>query len=361
MERESQLTYTRLDEMMGKQLPYINFYRFMLWLEQQNPDLPPIGSTSRITNDPVRFRPHPGMGFPVSELKGIELNPDDDPASPPTVRTTFLGLYGIDSPLPTTYIDDITQRRDGHETAEHFLDIFNHRILTQFYRIWRRHHYPQVFEAGGTDKISQCLLGLGGLGIPGTAEHLKTPLSRFLALPDALRQPGKTADGMKAVVRLVTENTRATIAPNYKRKVQVPELLLDGSFILDDRPILGGVATDINSTVEIQLYTENKDDARGWMPPRQPLFEDLLSLLRVYLGWRYDAHITLTMPRKLFPGPRLRANSAEEDIFCLGYSFLPDADDDPDAPETRTVSLGFYNGLSQNPITRDVTEVDDEQ
>lgn len=49
------------------------------------------------------------MGFPASEIKGIE--PPEHPHLPPTVRITFMGLYGVESPLPTHYIDDITQRR----------------------------------------------------------------------------------------------------------------------------------------------------------------------------------------------------------------------------------------------------------
>lgn len=367
MEREPQLTFSELNETFGKQLPYTHFYRFMQWLEQRHPQLPPIGSTSQLSNDPVRLRPHSGMGFPAGEFKGIELNPDDNPDSPPTVRTTFLGLYGIDSPLPTAYIDDIAQRREGHEAVEHFLDIFNHRILTQFYRIWRKYNYPVTFEPGGTDNISQCLLSLAGLGIPGTAEHLSTPLSRFLALPALLRQPGKTAEGLKAVVRLVAENTQATIVANYRRKVRVPEPLLDNSFFLDDRHVLGGHATDVNSSVEIRLYTENKTDARGWLPPHQPLYHDLLSLLRVYLGWRYDAHISLTLPRRLFPAPRLNARGCGEETACAGYTFLlgqeKDFDDapDPEMPDQLTVKLGWYEGLTRNPNTRTVTEVDDDR
>lgn len=365
MERESQLTFTELEEKFGKQLPYTNFYRFMQWLEQRHPELPPIGTTSQIKNDQVRMRPHPGMGFPASEFKGIEVNPDDDPESPPTVRTTFMGLYGIDSPLPTAYIDDITQRREGHDTVEHFLDIFNHRILTQFYRIWKKHNYPATFEPGGTDRISQSLLGIGGLGIPGTENNFDVPLSRFLGILDMLHQPGKTADGLKQLVRMVTPDTEATIVPNYRRKVRVPEPRLDGTFFLDDRPILGGIATEINSAVEIRLYTESKADARGWMPPHQPLFHDLLSLLRVYLGWRYDAHITLTMPRRLFPAPRLSTKHNDEDAAYMGYSFLLGQEDDgdkpdPDMPNRLTVKLGWYEGLQLNPHQRNVTEIDDE-
>lgn len=359
MERESPLSYTELSETMGDRLPYSNFYRFMQWLEHRHPHLPPIGSTAQIKNDPVSLRPHAGMGFPASELKGIELHPDDDPDSPPTVRTTFPGLYGITSPLPGSYIDDIAQRREGHESVEHFLDIFNHRILTQFYRIWRKHNYPATFKPGGTDRVSQCLLSLAGLGISGTAEHLSTLLSRFLSLPGILRQPGRTAEGLVALVRLVTPDTCATIVPNFKRRVKVPEPRLDRHFSLDNQPVLGGKAIDVNNTVEIQLYTKSPADARGWLPPNQPLYHDFLSLLRVYPGWRYDAHITLTLPRQLFPAPRLSAKADALYSTFAGYAFLPGQNDDNDS-DTLTVPLGFYEGLTLNPHQRTVTEVDDD-
>lgn len=90
----------------------------------------------------------------------------------------------MDSPLPTSYLDDIAQGREGHEALEAFLDIFNHRIFTQFYRIWRKYSYPATFQVGGTDETSQCLLGLIGLGIPGTSSHIATPVSRFLAFAE---------------------------------------------------------------------------------------------------------------------------------------------------------------------------------
>lgn len=48
--------------------------------------------------------------------------------------------------------DNVTCVREVTRTAgllETFLDIFNHRILTQFYRIWRKYSYPATFEAGG--------------------------------------------------------------------------------------------------------------------------------------------------------------------------------------------------------------------
>lgn len=220
MGREAQPPYSRLTPRLEADLNRINFYRFCQLLEKLNPDRPLMGSTSHPGDDPVRFVPHPGMGFPASELKAVEYDEEDD-SKPPLIRATFMGMYGVDSPLPTAYLDDITQRREGHDALQGFLDIFSHRILTQFYRIWRKYSYPATFEPGGTDSISQSLLGLVGLGIPGTANHIATPVSRFLALLGVLQQPGKTQEGMQALVSLLAPDTTVKVSPYCLRPVEV--------------------------------------------------------------------------------------------------------------------------------------------
>jgi type VI secretion system protein ImpH len=136
MGREAQPPHSRLTPRLEADLPRINFYRFCQLLEKRRPGQPLMGATSHPADDPVRFYPHPGMGFPASELKAVEYDEADD-SRPPVIRTTFMGLYGVDSPLPTAYLDDIAQHREGHEALQGLLDIFSHRIMTQFYRIWR--------------------------------------------------------------------------------------------------------------------------------------------------------------------------------------------------------------------------------
>ncbi|ENC7555421.1 type VI secretion system baseplate subunit TssG, partial [Escherichia coli] len=103
MERESQPVRTGLTQALAlnNDIWRASFYRFCQLLEQENPDGPKLGTTSHPGDDPVRFRPWPGMGFPVSTLKAVEID-EDRPTLPPTIRTTFLGMYGVDSPLPTS-------------------------------------------------------------------------------------------------------------------------------------------------------------------------------------------------------------------------------------------------------------------
>ncbi|MEA1063296.1 type VI secretion system baseplate subunit TssG [Erwinia sp. HR93] len=344
MGREAQPPHSRLTARLNADLHRINFYRFCQLLEKRNPSKPLLGATSHPADDLVRFASHPGMGFPASELKAVEYDEDDD-SKPPVIRTTFMGMYGVDSPLPTVYLDDITQRREGHEALQGFLDIFSHRILTQFYRIWRKYSYPATFEPGGTDSISQSLLGLVGLGIPGTANHIATPVSRFLALLSVLQQPGKTQEGMQALVHLLAPNTRVKVSPYCMRPVAVSQPLGfydEADFLLDGNMPLGDEAMDANSQLLIALTTDNELEARGWKPDGL-LYQDFLVMLRVYLGWRFKARITLTTSTRLLAAPALG-----EGPFWLGMNGVLGAESDSlsdDIPETFTTELGYYTGL----------------
>ncbi len=40
------------------------------------------------------------------------------------------------------HISMYRQHREGHEALQGLLDIFSHRIMTQFYRIWRKYSWP---------------------------------------------------------------------------------------------------------------------------------------------------------------------------------------------------------------------------
>ena len=361
MEREPQSAYSRLKaggllQTLQGRVAEASLYRFCQLLEQSLPGHPPLGSTARVADDPVRFRPDPGMGFPAGELKSIEVD-EAHPQRPATVRTRLLGLYGVDSPMPTAFVDDIAQRREGHEALEAFLDIFNHRIFTQFYRIWRKYSYPATFESGATDKTSQCLLGLIGLGIPGTAGRIATPISRFLALLSVMRLPTRNAEGISALVRLLAPNTQARVTPHWPRKVpllQPAGLSACHPVSLSQGTPLGHTGHDANSQLLLGLFTEDTREARGWLPGGQ-LHRDLLVLLRVYLGWRCTAQLQLQLPMRSLPAPVLghaQVLLGMTGVLAQGSDACQTAQHD-----TITINLGRYQGLSQNPRNREVQHV----
>lgn len=338
-------------------LPYMNFYRFCQLLEQSRPQAPVPGSGWQVGLEPVRFRPHPGMGFPAGEIRGMEEPDAEYPHLPPSVRITFMGLYGVESPLPTRYTDDIAQRREGYEATQDFLDIFNHRLITQYYRIWRKYSYPATFQPGGKDDTSQYLLGLVGLGIPGCAATADTPLSRFLALLPMMLLPGRTAEGMDALVGLLAPNTRATIYHHDRCRIPLKNQLSMSTrrpVSLKDRPAMGTHGTDVNGQVLLQLTTDNPDEVHGWLPGGE-LYSDLMALLHVYLGSHLDVRLQLRVARHLLPDAQLTCS--EKQAVQLGRTaLLRPLNPQQNRNDIITIHLGRYQRVRENIHRRESDE-----
>lgn len=338
-------------------LPYMNFYRFCRLLEQSQPEAPVFGSGWQVRHEPVRFRSHPGMGFPASEIKGITDPEPEHGHLPPTVQVTFMGLYGVESPLPTHYIDDIAQRREGWEATRDFLDIFNHRLITQYYRIWRKYSYPATFQAGGTDTTSQYLLGLAGLGISGCAATAGTPLSRFLALMPVMMLPGRTAEGLDALVRLLAPDTHSAVYNHDRCRIPLKKqaaMSTRSPVSLQGRPVMGTYGTDVNGQVLLRLTTDSPEEIRGWLPGGG-LHGDLMALLHVYLGSHLDVRLQLCVARHLLPDAQLACG--ESQAVQLGRTaVLRPLNSQQKGHDTITIHLGRYQCIQENIHRRESDE-----
>ncbi len=136
-------------------------------------------------------------------------------------------------------------------------------------------------------------MGLIGLGIPGTAERLPAPLSRFLALLGVMRLPTRNAEGIGALVKLLAPATRSRVTPHWPRRVPLAypaSLSAHRPVSLSQGAPLGPVGRDANSQLLLCLHTEDPLESRDWLPGGA-LHNDLLVLLRVYLGWRCTAKL----------------------------------------------------------------------
>lgn len=139
--------------------------------------------------------------------------------------------------------------------------------------------------------------------------------------------------------------TRVKVSPYCLRPVEIGKPLGfygDDDFLLDGNTPLGDEAMDAGSQLLVALKTDNEQEAQGWKPDGL-LYQDFLVMLRVYLGWRFKARITLTTPVRLLAAPPLGENP-----FWLGMNGVLGAEADSlpdDIPETFTTELGYYRGL----------------
>src|SRR5262245_14754364 len=63
-----------------------------------------VGERGPLSCEPLRFRPHISMGFPATDVRRVEVlaNPENKGRFF-RLDVTFLGLYGVCTPLPLHY------------------------------------------------------------------------------------------------------------------------------------------------------------------------------------------------------------------------------------------------------------------
>lgn len=150
---------------------------------------------------------------------------------------------------------------------------------------------------------------------------------------------------MQALVTLLAPETTVKVSPYCLRPVEVSQPLGfygDDDFLLDGNTPLGDEAMDTGSQLLVALTTDNEQEAQGWKPDGL-LYQDFLVMLRVYLGWRFKAKITLTTRTRLLAAPPLG-----EGPFWLGMNGVLGAEEyhlPDDIPQTFTTELGYYTGL----------------
>jgi type VI secretion system protein ImpH len=154
-----------------------DFFQAVRLLEQLHPDRIPIGGEGPSAREAVRFLTRPTLGFPPSQLETIEQ--PDAPGTPARMTVAFMGLSGPSGVLPHVYNELlIERRRAGDHTFAAFLDLFHHRLISLFYRAWKKHHVIVPDTRRGDDAFASHVFSLMGLGI--------APLRDRQSFPDTL-------------------------------------------------------------------------------------------------------------------------------------------------------------------------------
>ncbi|AJG21864.1 Uncharacterized protein ImpH/VasB [Cupriavidus basilensis] len=326
--------------------PQMNFFRLCELIELSAPRCPALGTTDSPSNEPVRFRSYGRLGFPGREMYAVEHD-GDHPERAPVVRTTFLGLYGVDARMPSYFVDEIAQRRDGAEPLAVFLDLFHHRIVTQFYRVARKYRYPVGFRRGGQDAVSCYLLSLLGLGFgrPGAEESV--PTRKLLSMLGLASQRTRTAEGLAGVLQHAVPDARITVEEFYPVWVH-----LDATdrMPLGESCVLGRGFYDRANTVRVVIAPQARDSVLGLMPGRA-LHREVTALLRFYLGYEACAHLEMHVRPALMPAPALNS-----DQVSLGYTTQLRQSDEAEATgagdAVTRVQLGNWRGHSSAQPTQ---------
>jgi type VI secretion system protein ImpH len=184
-----------------RQVPFeFQFFQAVRLFERLNPERAPVGRFVPPAREVVRFKAHQSLPFPASEIQRIEW-PEPGSGKVPALVVNFFGLTGPQGVLPLYYTEFVIHRLRAKDTAlAEFLDMFNHRMLSLFYRAWEKYRFIIAYERGERDRFSSILLSLIGLGTEGLQDRLAVQDDALLFYAGLLSLLPRSATALQQVL-----------------------------------------------------------------------------------------------------------------------------------------------------------------
>src|SRR5262245_41220973 len=170
-----------LEERLWEEPFAFDFFQAVRLLERLYPERKAVGRTGPPRAEIARFRAHLSLTFPPSSL--YEIHRPTDALPLPAMIVTFMGLYAPSGVLPRHYTELLLRlnwesKGDEKHALRNWFDLFNHRIISLFYRAWEKYRFYIPYERGEyalsePDAFTRSLFCLVGMGTPGLRNRLR--------------------------------------------------------------------------------------------------------------------------------------------------------------------------------------------
>jgi type VI secretion system protein ImpH len=301
---------------------------------------------------------------------------------PPKMTVNFLGLTGPSGVLPRPYTERLMVETRGPERAalQDWLDLFNHRFTSLFYRAWEKYHFYLPYERGEAfqrdpDTFSRCLFSFVGIGFRSHRNRLRVASAE--ARPNVIGGEREMAGRDKELARLddlpflrfggfFAHRPRCALSLEIFLRVylqlDVKVHQFEGQWLhlnaesqtsagvrnsrLGQEVLVGDRIWDVQSKVRICLGPLNYLQFLDLLPDQTPVKRRkriflLAQLIRIYVGAEIDIEFQLLLKKADIPatqtGPHIRlgwnswsrtqpyTNHAKDTIFTVSDRGLIDS------------------------------------
>ncbi len=288
--------------------------------------VPPVGGGGSLAGELVRFTVPAHLNFPAGELYALTAN---DAAADAALRyrmsVQFLGLTGPSGVLPRHYTEWLMVQQKAHDlAAPDFMDIFNHRLLSLFWRAWAKHRIDLGHElsegrsAAGVLHHVYDLVGLGTPALHALVAPQKHGATAGNSLPAAALgyYSGLVAQhphGVGALAQVIGDIVGAPVevigCHGTWQRIPVRDRTRLGSFNqrFGEGCVLGSRFWDWQTTVRVRIGPMRLRGFEALLPSRE-LLARVVALLRFLTGLALDLDIQLVLQAESVPRARIGGN-----------------------------------------------------
>ncbi|HND52858.1 MAG TPA: type VI secretion system baseplate subunit TssG, partial [Pirellulaceae bacterium] len=305
-----------------------------------------VGQGGPPRREPARFRGYPSLTFPGCSVRSVQMptalrrdaraaaadesassneSVTEESAGPIEVVVTFFGLYGPQGVLPRHYtqlIVDRHRKKDG--TLRNFLDLFNHRATSFFYRAWEKYRFPYGFERArregpSDDPFTHVVRCLVGMGTHGLRDRLELHDDVFLYYAAHFAHHPRNATTLASLLN-DSLGLPASVTQFCGQWLQLDEAS-QSSMPSDREPDGLNMCLGVDVVVGEQVWSvENKFRVRlgpvGYaefceFTPLGSRLKPLAQLIRTYVGPEFDFDVQLVLRRDAVPPCRAGGDAPE--------------------------------------------------
>jgi type VI secretion system protein ImpH len=307
--QDADLTQSGLGRLLENDHLFVHFFQAVRLLERLYPERHPVGLYVTPSSEVVRFSSRPALSFPAGELDSLALHAEE----PHAMQVNFMGLSAAVGALPHPYTEYLLERiRAKDRGPAAFFDLFNHRILSLFYRSWEKYRFFIAYErkGAGEDAISARLLDLLGLGTASLRNRMDIPDEAALYYTGLLSQKTRSAQGLKQILEDYFDVPVAIeqFTGSWNRLPVRHQTFLNETYSFTEKlglgTIVGDEIWDQSGKVTVRLGPMPFVQYREFLPGAQGCLE-LASWLRFYGNRELMFVVQLILDRNEVPGLQL--------------------------------------------------------
>ena len=206
------------------------FFQAVQLLHRLVPGATPVGELGPPSAEPVRFQHDPDLIFQPGDIQSVTIQQKNG-----TIRaqmtTTFLGLTGTASPLATVFAEEVLRAEAASENSlRGFYDLFHHRLVSLFYRTWKKYRFEAGFRPDASDPFTRRMLSFVGVDLAGAVPSRGLLPLEVLSLAPIVSTTTRAARTLQIVLERVLPGTAIAIEPFVLRRVLIRD---------DDRTLIG--------------------------------------------------------------------------------------------------------------------------
>jgi type VI secretion system protein ImpH len=310
-----------------------SFFRAVWLLERAQSGARRVGGLGPARRETVRLRPESGLGFPSADVSSVEAREPGADGARFTLTTPILGLYGVTSPLPCFYSEDIlkNERLGDEDQARIFFDVLNHRLLSLLYRAWAKYRWHFTFAADGGDPISGYLMAWLGLATQPLRERSGLPPVRLLRYAGLAGQRPRSARALAGIVSDYFDGVATRVEQCVARWVGIPaqdrsRLGVSNSTLGRDM-VIGQTILDRSGKCRLEMGPMGYEPFQKLRPGGESHAE-ACALARLLLPDTLDFDFRLILEREAVPPARLTTGEGASQLGIVSWLVTGPADED---------------------------------